>query len=177
MPLPNRMQQMESDRAQIVWPNQLQLGRRAVTDLGHPAGLHPRHNHPQRPDSAGGVGARRVPHRPENHRRSDGCPAHRTPRRLPAMELHHPTADSGLTLIETPGSKSFTRPKWVGSAVLRKEDERLLTGQGSFLDDFEVAGLLEAAMLRSPHAHARIVSLDVSAARTLPGVHAVITGE
>jgi 2-furoyl-CoA dehydrogenase large subunit len=66
--------------------------------------------------------------------------------------------------------------RWVGAAVLRKEDERLLSGLGMFLDDLEVAGLLEAAMLRSPHAHARIVSLDVSAARALPGVHAVITG-
>src|SRR6266851_3776255 len=66
--------------------------------------------------------------------------------------------------------------KWVGSAVLRKEDERLLAGRGTFLDDIEVGGLLEAAMLRSPHAHARITNLDVSAARALPGVHAVITG-
>src|SRR5713226_6922621 len=66
--------------------------------------------------------------------------------------------------------------KWVGAAVLRKEDTRLLSGRGTFLDDIEVGGLLEAAMLRSPHAHARIVSLDVSAARALPGVLAVITG-
>src|SRR6267143_1276830 len=66
--------------------------------------------------------------------------------------------------------------KWVGSAVLRKEDERLLTGRGTFVDDLELAGLLEAAMLRSPHAHARIVSLDVTAAQSLPGVFAVITG-
>src|SRR5258708_26088413 len=66
--------------------------------------------------------------------------------------------------------------KWVGSAVLRKEDERLVTGRGTFLDDLEVAGLLEAAMLRSPHAHARIVNLDVSAARAVPGVFAVVTG-
>jgi 2-furoyl-CoA dehydrogenase large subunit len=66
--------------------------------------------------------------------------------------------------------------KWVGTAVLRKEDERLVTGRGTFLDDLELAGLLEAAMLRSPHAHARILSVDVSQARTLPGVVAVITG-
>ena len=66
--------------------------------------------------------------------------------------------------------------RWVGTAVLRKEDERLLSGQGMFLDDIEMVGLLEAAMLRSAHAHARITNLDVSAARALPGVHAVITG-
>src|SRR5437899_10313296 len=70
----------------------------------------------------------------------------------------------------------MTAAKWVGAAVLRKEDERLVTGGGMFLDDLEMAGLLEAAMLRSPHAHARILSLDVSAARAVPGVLAVITG-
>jgi len=63
--------------------------------------------------------------------------------------------------------------RWVGSAVLRKEDERLLAGQGMFLDDIEVAGVLEAAMLRSPHAHAKIKSVDVSAAEKMPGVKAV----
>src|SRR5712692_4895489 len=71
---------------------------------------------------------------------------------------------------------SMPAEKWVGTAVLRKEDARLVTGRGAFLDDLEVAGLLEAAMLRSPHAHARIVSIDVSEARALPGVFAVITG-
>src|ERR1700694_4508434 len=66
--------------------------------------------------------------------------------------------------------------KWVGAAVLRKEDERLVQGRGTFLDDLELAGLLEAARLRSPHAHAQIVRLDVTAAQALPGVVAVITG-
>ena len=66
--------------------------------------------------------------------------------------------------------------RWVGTALPRKEDARLTTGRGAFLDDLARAGLLHCAMLRSPHAHARIVSVDVSAAMRLPGVHAVLTG-
>src|SRR5438093_6280412 len=83
--------------------------------------------------------------------------------------------------MSTSSERSSEQPsvpaeKWVGTAVLRKEDERLVAGRGTFIDDLELAGLLEAAMLRSPHAHARIVSLEVSEARALPGVFAVITG-
>ena len=55
-------------------------------------------------------------------------------------------------------------------AVRRREDPRLITGAGEFVDDLRVPGCLHAAMLRSPHAHARIVSIDVSAARRAPGV-------
>jgi len=55
-------------------------------------------------------------------------------------------------------------------AVRRREDPRLITGAGEFVDDLRVPGCLHAAMLRSPHAHARIVSIDGSAARRAPGV-------
>ncbi len=55
-------------------------------------------------------------------------------------------------------------------AVRRREDPRLITGAGEFIDDLHVPGCLHAAMLRSPHAHARIRSIDTSAARTAPGV-------
>ncbi len=64
---------------------------------------------------------------------------------------------------------------WVGTPVLRREDDRLLRGEGRFVDDMHAAGMLHAAVFRSPFAHARITSLDVSAARSLPGVHAVFT--
>ncbi|MBI4608718.1 MAG: xanthine dehydrogenase family protein [Candidatus Rokubacteria bacterium] len=67
-------------------------------------------------------------------------------------------------------------PKLVGARVRRVEDRRLLTGQGSYVDDHRPPGLLYAAFLRSPHAHARIARLDPSAARTTPGVVAVVTG-
>ena len=55
-------------------------------------------------------------------------------------------------------------------AVRRREDPRLITGAGEFVDDLRVPGCLHAAMLRSPHAHARIRAIDVAAARRLPGV-------
>src|SRR5580765_6486189 len=55
-------------------------------------------------------------------------------------------------------------------AVRRREDPRLITGAGEFVDDLRMPGCLHAAMLRSPHAHARIVSIDGSAARRAPGV-------
>ncbi|MBW3096665.1 xanthine dehydrogenase family protein molybdopterin-binding subunit [Pseudohoeflea coraliihabitans] len=63
-------------------------------------------------------------------------------------------------------------------AMLRVEDAPLLTGRGRFFDDLPAPrGTLEAAILRSPHAHARITSMRCDAARALKGVHAVITGE
>src|SRR5205823_7661295 len=58
----------------------------------------------------------------------------------------------------------------------RIEDPRLLKGIGTFTDDLRLPGLLHAAILRSPHAHARIVSIDTAAARALPGVVAVFVG-
>ncbi len=65
---------------------------------------------------------------------------------------------------------------WTGRALPRTEDARLTTGRGTYLDDVARPGLLHCAMLRSPHAHARIVRVDASAAERLPGVHAVLTG-
>ena len=61
---------------------------------------------------------------------------------------------------------------YVGQPLKRFEDPRLITGQGSFVDDMKLPGMLHACVLRSPHAHARIRSIDVSAARDLPGVPA-----
>ena len=66
---------------------------------------------------------------------------------------------------------------YVGQSVLRFEDHRLLTGQGSFVDDMKLPGLLHAVVLRSIHAHAIIRSIDVGAASRLPGVVAVITAD
>ena len=59
----------------------------------------------------------------------------------------------------------------------RKEDPPLLTGRGKYAADVRLAGLLQAAVLRSPHAHARLGAIRAKAALALPGVHAVITGE
>src|SRR5215831_10785813 len=64
---------------------------------------------------------------------------------------------------------------YVGRSLKRFEDPRLVTGQGSFVDDLRLPGMLHAVVLRSPHAHARILSLDTASARALPGVAAVLT--
>ena len=67
--------------------------------------------------------------------------------------------------------------KYVGQRMTRTEDPRLLTGQALFVDDVEIPGMLHAAFLRSDYAHARLRSIDVSAARERPGVVAVYTAE
>lgn len=67
------------------------------------------------------------------------------------------------------------RDGYVGRSVRRREDRRLLTGRGTFVPDIKLAGMLEAAVIRSPLARGRITSLDASAARALPGVVAVVT--
>ena len=64
----------------------------------------------------------------------------------------------------------------VGRALRRKEDPRLITGRGRYIDDISLPGTLWAAFVRSPEAHAKIVSIDASAAARAPGVHAVFTG-
>ena len=63
-----------------------------------------------------------------------------------------------------------------GSGIRRREDPRLITGQASYTDDIKLTGMVHAAILRSPHAHARIRSIDTDAAKQAPGVLAVYTG-
>ena len=65
--------------------------------------------------------------------------------------------------------------RYFGAKVPRLEDPDLLTGRGRYLDDIELPGMLEAAFVRSPHAHARIRAIDKAAAEALPGVVAVLT--
>ena len=69
-----------------------------------------------------------------------------------------------------------TKMTGIGAALTRKEDLRLVTGRGCFSDDFRAPGQLHAFFLRSPHAHARINSIDASAALSMPGVKTVLTG-
>jgi CO/xanthine dehydrogenase Mo-binding subunit len=63
--------------------------------------------------------------------------------------------------------------KYIGEPIPRKCDPRLLTGQGRYIADLRIEGTLSAAFLRSTHAHAQIISLDLTKARNLPGVVAV----
>ena len=83
--------------------------------------------------------------------------------------------------LEIPPSRRREAPKeemrWIGKSMKRIEDPRLLTGKGKYLDDVTVPGMAHAAILRSPLAHARIKSIDISKAEKLPGVIAVVTGK
>jgi carbon-monoxide dehydrogenase large subunit len=69
-----------------------------------------------------------------------------------------------------------TRTPYVGRAMKRVEDPRLLKGAGTYTDDIRLPGLLHAMILRSPYAHARVVRIDTTAAKAMPGVVAVLTG-
>jgi aerobic carbon-monoxide dehydrogenase large subunit len=66
---------------------------------------------------------------------------------------------------------------YIGQPIKRFEDPRLLTGQGTFVDDLQSPDMLSAVVLRSPHAHAHMRALDTSAARRLPGVVQVLTAQ
>lgn len=77
--------------------------------------------------------------------------------------------NSPLTIFDRPNS-------YIGRSVPRPDTKRLLAGTGTYIDDITLPRMLHAAFLRSPHAHARIVSIDTSAAQSAPGVAAVYTG-
>ena len=63
------------------------------------------------------------------------------------------------------------RPRrWLGKSINRVEDPRFLRGEGRYIDDIKLPGMAHAAIVRSPHAHATIVSIDTSKAEALPGV-------
>src|SRR4051812_17365288 len=65
----------------------------------------------------------------------------------------------------------------IGVSVQRHEDPKLISGAGNYVDDIKLPGLLFAGILRSPHAHARIKSINADAARQHPHVKAVLTGQ
>ena len=74
-------------------------------------------------------------------------------------------------------TEGHTAEHWLGRSVKRKEDDRFLQGKGNYVDDINLPGMLHMSILRSPVAHARIISIDTSAAAALPGVVAVVTGD
>ena len=82
------------------------------------------------------------------------------------------TASVGTETTQIP---TLLKPSPIGQRVLRREDHRLLAGQGHYLADHHVEGLCEIAIARSTLAHARITGIDTTAARNLPGVVAVAT--
>src|ERR1700730_11140370 len=76
---------------------------------------------------------------------------------------------------QKPQQEARPETRYVGHSVRRIEDRPLLTGAGRFVADLRFADMLEAAFVRSPHAHAEIRAIDVRAAKQHPGVHAVFT--
>jgi len=71
----------------------------------------------------------------------------------------------------------MSRHKFIGERLKRREDSRLLLGAATYTDDLRLPSMLFAAILRSPHAHARLEAIDTSAARALAGVAAVVIGD
>ena len=81
-----------------------------------------------------------------------------------------------MTAVEDVPMSAQGNPIGFGS-MKRKEDQRFVRGQGNYVDDVRLPGMLHGAILRSPQAHAKILSVDTSRAEALPGVVAVITGK
>ena len=84
--------------------------------------------------------------------------------------MAHPAPPRGVTVVSTPSPIRYT-----GARVRRLEDPRLVQGQGRYVADVRLPGMLTAAFVRSPHAHADVQAIDASAARAVPGVVAVLT--
>ena len=78
--------------------------------------------------------------------------------------------------MTAPTTEATKTVQWTGQSLPRKEDERLLKAQGAFVDDEGMHRMGYAHFVRSPHSHARIVDVDVSAAEAMPGVIATLTG-
>ena len=74
-------------------------------------------------------------------------------------------------------SSDNANQNWVGKSLPRKEENRLLRGRGRFADDIKMREMLYLRFVRSPYAHARLLSVDVSAAEALPGVICTLTGK
>ena len=75
------------------------------------------------------------------------------------------------------GSVNGSDNKWIGKRTIRPDGEDKVTGRATFAADYTMAGMLHAKVLRSPHPHAVIKSINVARAMALPGVKAVVTGQ
>lgn len=82
----------------------------------------------------------------------------------------------GVEIPKSIADLPATKPRWISTPMKRVEDPLLLTGRAEMIDDVELPGMLHCAILRSPHAHAAIKSIDVSEAEKVLGVAAIITG-
>src|SRR6201993_1900966 len=78
---------------------------------------------------------------------------------------------------ETPVGRTEMGVEGIGASVVRKEDRRFITGKGRYVDDIKLVGMSFAHFIRSPHAHAKVKSIDSAEAMEMPGVIAVLTGQ
>ncbi len=95
-------------------------------------------------------------------------------------EPHSPLPEGVSAQVETTEEPRVTTPEKIcgmGHRMKRKEDPRFIQGQGRYVDDVKLPGMLYLALVRSPYAHAKILSIDASEALAMDGVVAVITGE
>src|ERR1022692_19852 len=130
--------------------------------------LHARHDHGR----GGPAQGESAPERAGGPRRPGGqpLPLHGLREHCPRRPARRRGWSQRMTAqTEAPGAE-------LGKALLRKEDARLITGQTNWTDNISMPGMLHIAFLRSPFAHARITSVDVSAARSAPGVIAAYSG-
>ncbi len=90
------------------------------------------------------------------------------------VEAIQSVAATGMTIEQLPAAariatetalKEAGKRRWLGKSINRVEDPRFLRGEGRYIDDISLPGMAHAAIVRSPHAHARIVSIDTSKAR------------
>src|SRR5262247_3872270 len=95
---------------------------------------------------------------------------------MPACRILLAPGSYKLARVSFLASRTSSAPEGVGKPVRQREDSRLVTGAGCYTDDVNLPGQAYAAMVRSPHAHARIVSIDTAAALASSGVLAVLTG-
>src|SRR5689334_15966311 len=93
-----------------------------------------------------------------------------------AVAKFMPPSYSAPNTIGTMADSHHNGDGFIGASMLRREDPALITGAGRYVDDFQPAGTLHLALARSPYPHARITSIDVSAAKAVPGVLRVLTG-
>src|SRR5262249_46045617 len=113
----------------------------------------------------------------ERDPQSDGAPGARGTGRKP-LPLHRLSQHRQGRARCGPATRRFdlVAGTVLGTRMLRKEDAELLTGEARFVDDLSVPGALHVALVRSPHAHARIRSINTAAAKAMDGVVAVYTG-
>src|SRR4051812_36758580 len=91
-------------------------------------------------------------------------------------------APGGCAMTEVSGKQEclsvLDRPNsYIGKTVPRPNLDRLMQGRGTYVSDMELPRMAHVAFLRSPHAHARILGIDATAAKQMPGVVAVVTGK